>query len=148
MVTMPHYLISFSFFLVSMFVFFFKIMATLSNWIFVHFQDAFRNKLSASSVFLWVYTGRHVAECTQRSSTSTSTSLLLCTIYINYNLLIRTIILLTENIYIIHDKTKEQWKRSSPRRYHIPQCDSLVLLGLTFQHNCKFSEHVRPTLGP
>ena len=25
----------------------------------------------------------------------------------------------------------------------IPQCDSLVLLGLTFQPNCKFSEHVR-----
>ena len=24
----------------------------------------------------------------------------------------------------------------------IPQCDSLVLLGLTFQPNCKFSEHV------
>ena len=26
---------------------------------------------------------------------------------------------------------------------NIPQCDSLVLLGLTFQPNCKFSEHVR-----
>ena len=26
---------------------------------------------------------------------------------------------------------------------NIPQCDSLVLFGLTFQHNCKFSEHVR-----
>ena len=26
---------------------------------------------------------------------------------------------------------------------NIPQCDSLVLLGLTFQLNCKFSEHVR-----
>ena len=26
---------------------------------------------------------------------------------------------------------------------NIPQCDSLVLLGLPFQPNCKFSEHVR-----
>ena len=26
---------------------------------------------------------------------------------------------------------------------NIPQCDSLVLLGLTFQPNSKFSEHVR-----
>ena len=26
---------------------------------------------------------------------------------------------------------------------NIPQCDSLVLLGLTFPPNCKFSEHVR-----
>ena len=26
---------------------------------------------------------------------------------------------------------------------NIPQCDSLVLLRLTFQPNCKFSEHVR-----
>ena len=26
---------------------------------------------------------------------------------------------------------------------NIPQCDSLVLLGLTFQPNCKFSEHVK-----
>ena len=26
---------------------------------------------------------------------------------------------------------------------NIPQCDSLVLLGLTFQPNCKSSEHVR-----
>ena len=26
---------------------------------------------------------------------------------------------------------------------NIPQCDSLVLLGLTFQPNCKFSEHIR-----
>ena len=26
---------------------------------------------------------------------------------------------------------------------NIPHCDSLVLLGLTFQPNCKFSEHVR-----
>ena len=26
---------------------------------------------------------------------------------------------------------------------NIPQCDSLVLLGLTFQPNCKFSKHVR-----
>ena len=26
---------------------------------------------------------------------------------------------------------------------NIPQCDSLVLFGLTFQPNCKFSEHVR-----
>ena len=40
-------------------------------------------------------------------------------------------------------------KESSGTRHHyapinnIPQCDSLVLLGLTFQPNCKFSEQVR-----
>ena len=40
-------------------------------------------------------------------------------------------------------------KKSSGTRHqyapinNIPQCDSLVLLGLTFQPNCKFSEHIR-----
>ena len=85
-VTMPHDLISFSFFLVCIFSRLWLPCQIEHLYISNAFR-VFRNKLSVLSVFLWIYTGRHVAECTQRSSTSTS--LLLCTIYINDNLLIQ-----------------------------------------------------------
>ena len=95
---------------------FLTIMATLWNWTFVYVSNAFRDELSVSSVFLWVYTGRQAQACCWMYTKLTKIfnfnfNFLIIMHYLHQLQLVNTITLLTGNN---NDKTKEHWKRSTP----------------------------------